>query len=115
MVAQGGAAGGTQGKPTQTIGSPEGAMETCKGSSAPSGLETSWADTQGSAYGSTLGYHPAPLRGLKTAPSQGIFTRKNLRAAKKNLNARMQIESLDVHLRLSAFICGSKFFSSLLI
>lgn len=53
------------------------AAETSEGSLALSGLESCWADTQGSAHGSTLGYHPAPLRGLQTAFSGVTRTRKH--------------------------------------
>jgi hypothetical protein len=36
---------------------------------ALAGLERFVGDTQGSAFGSTLGYYPAPLRGSKIAVS----------------------------------------------
>jgi len=79
MVAQGGAAGGTLGRVHTTSRSPEGATETSSGSFALSGLPSCWTDTQGSAFGSTLGYRPAPLRGLKTAS----WLRANLRALRR--------------------------------
>ena len=42
------------------------AMEPGSVSFALSGLESCSTVTQGSAFGSTLGYHPPPLRGLET-------------------------------------------------
>jgi len=53
-------------------------MEPGSGSFALSGLESCSTVTQGSAFGSTLGYHPTPLRGLKTVLScEKIFAHEN--------------------------------------
>jgi len=48
------------------MGAPQGATETSSGSFAPPGLESCSTVTQGSAFGSTLGYHPPPLCGSET-------------------------------------------------